>query len=130
MADAYALQQAAGTYASDGTWMINIANPDWREQLASIKKAEESNGRYIDRIMIFDHGALQNRSFPHAPRTARPLEKILLLVRQTGSLSPHRSGPGEMLCWGDAPLPIKIGMTGIPCLTKKAGISPRTERNI
>lgn len=43
--------------------MINIANPDWRKQLASIKSAEERNGRYIDRIMIFDHGGTAKQEF-------------------------------------------------------------------
>ncbi len=77
VADAYALQQAAGTYASDGTWMINIANPDWREQLASIKKAEESNGRYIDRIMIFDHGNTAKQEFSARSKDGKTTGKDL-----------------------------------------------------
>jgi hypothetical protein len=63
VADATSLKIAAGTYASDGSWMIDISDPKWREQLKAIQRNEESSGRSIDRIMIFDHGGSAGQEF-------------------------------------------------------------------
>ncbi|OYW70735.1 MAG: hypothetical protein B7Z37_29840 [Verrucomicrobia bacterium 12-59-8] len=62
-ADAAALRQAAATYASNGSWMIDISNPNWQHQLEQIRDAEERNGGGIDRIMIFDHGDSSGQEF-------------------------------------------------------------------
>ncbi len=79
-ADAVALRQAAATYASNDAWMIDIADPNWREKLQAIKDAEESKGQYIDRIMIFDHGGSGNQEFGNQRTHLDPNSKDWKLI--------------------------------------------------
>lgn len=65
--DAAGLEQAARTYASDGTWAIDISQKGWQDRLNAILRAEEDPAKGgkggIDRIMIFDHGWPGNQEF-------------------------------------------------------------------